>query len=419
MNFSGAHSPLLPMRFDDQRIARETFILRVAELLHAQGTPTHRGEGLIERLGATLRVPLNVSFSPTELLLSFGHAPRVRTIVRRVLPGAAQLGRLAATSEVLDDVFEGRRRLDRALAALERIARSRPAYGPGLLVFAFAMTSASAAPLLGGGPREIFAAALLGALTGVLDQWVRTTPRTRALAEPLIAFFVGAASHGLASTWFPHADGIVALATLIVLVPGLTFTTALVEVATGHWAAGTARMAGAFGTFLQLAVGVALGRAVADAALPGVVPMPALGLPLDPAWATFATGVAALSFAVLFQARAEDWLWIVLACMLTSLGHSSGVALLGPHLGAFGGALVLGLLSNAYASGGRRPALVLLTPGVLLLVPGSVGYRSLDLLLAHDVVAGLETAVEMLVIGSAIVAGLLVANGLLPPRRDL
>ncbi len=407
------------MRFDSQRISREQFILRVAELLHAQGTPTHRGEGLIRQLGATLRVPLHVSFSPTELLLSFGEAPRVRTVVRRVLPGAAQLGRLAATSEVLDDVFAGRRSLDRALRALERIARSRPPFDATVLVFASALTSASAAPLLGGGPREIFAAGMLGALTAVLERFVRANDRTAVLAEPLVAFFVGAVSHGLAATWFPHADGLVALATLIVIVPGLTFTTALVEVATGHWAAGTARMAGAFGTFLQLAVGVALGRALADAYLPGVVPIPDAVAALDPAWAMFATGVASLSFAVLLQARIEDWLWIVLACMFTSVGHAYGVAALGPRLGAFGGALVLGLLSNAYASGGRRPALVLLTPGVLLLVPGSVGYRSLDLLMAHDVVAGLGTAVEMLVIGSAIVAGLLVANGLLPPRRDL
>lgn len=407
------------MRFEKQRISREQFILRVAELLHAQGTPTHRGEGLIRKLGATLRVPLHVSFSPTELLLSFGDAPRVRTIVRRVLPGAAQLGRLAATSEILDDVFAGRRSLDRALRALERVARTRPPFGPGVLVFAFALTSASAAPLLGGGPPEIVAAAMLGALTAVLERFVRNNERTAPLAEPLVACFVGAASHGLAATWLPHADGIVALATLIVIVPGLTFTTALVEVATGHWAAGTARMAGAFGTFLQLAVGVALGRALADACLPGVATIPHAVAALDPAWAMFATGVAALSFALLFQARTEDWLWIVLACMFTSLGHTYGVAALGPRLGAFGGALVLGLLSNAYASGGRRPALVLLTPGVLLLVPGSVGYRSLDLLMAHDVVAGLGAAVEMVVIGSAIVAGLLVANGILPPRRDL
>mgnify|MGYP000524513257 CR=1 FL=1 len=407
------------MRFANQRIVRERFILRVAELLHAQGTPTHRGEALVGRLGATLRVPLQISFSPTELLLSFGREPDVRTVVRRVAPGGTQLGQLAATTEVLDDVFAGRLGLERARRKLERIARRQATAGPGTLSLATALTSASAAPLLGGGPREVAAGALLGALVAVVEHIMRSSARTRLLAEPTCAVFVGAASHGLAATWFPHADGIVALATLIVLVPGLTFTTAMVELATGHWSAGTARMAAAFGTFLQLAVGVALGRTLADACFAGAVAAQAPALPLGPAWAMFATGVAALSFALLFRARTQDWLWIVLACMFTSLGHTYGVALLGPRLGAFGGALVLGLLSNAFAAGGRRPALVLLTPGILLLVPGSVGYRSLDLLMANDIVAGLQTAVEMLVIASSIVAGLLVANGVLPARRDL
>ncbi len=407
------------MRFEQQRIKRERFILRVAELLHAQGTPTHRGEALVRRLGATLAVPLHVSFSPTELLLSFGKEPHVRTLVRRVLPGAAQLGRLAATTEVLDDVFNGLRSPERARRRLERIAALPPMFSPWTLAMAVALTSASAAPLLGGGPREVVAAGLLGGCVAILEQLLRRHERTTPLVEPVCAVFVGAASHGLAAAWFPHADGVVALATLIVLVPGLTFTTALVELATGHWAAGTARAAGAFGSFLQLAVGVALGRAVADACIAGAVPVPQAIAPVSVGWATVATGIAALSFAVLFQARPRDWVWIVLACMITSLGQTLGVAWLGPGLGAFGGALVLGLLSNAYASGGRRPALVLLTPGILLLVPGSVGYRSLDLLMTHDVVAGLETAVEMLVIGSAIVAGLLVASGVLPPRRDL
>ncbi len=407
------------MEFTRTRVSRELFISRVAQLLHAQGTPTHRGEALVTRLGETLGVPLQVSFSPTELLLSFGEEPDVRTIVRRVPPGAAQLGRLAATTEVLDDVFAGRLDVDRARRRLNSIARMRLPLGPVAMIFAGGMTSASAAPLLGGGLREILVAAVLGTLVAALERFLRSTPRFAALSEPLCALVVGAASHALAATWLPHADGVVILATLIVLVPGLTFTTALVELATGHWAAGTARMAGACGTFLQLAVGVALGRSVAGsmlgASVAAVHPAPAL----EPMWVALATGIAALSFALLLQARPKDWPWIVLAGMFASLGHAFGVHLLGPGLGAFGGALVLGVLSNAYAGGGRRPALVPLTPGVLLLVPGTVGYRALDLLMAHDVVAGLETAVEMLVIASSIVAGLLVANGVLPPRRDL
>ncbi len=371
------------------------------------------------RLGASLGVRTQASFSPTELLLSLGPEPDVRTLVRRLEPGSVELGRLADTCTVLDDVFTGRTSLAGARLRLEVIARRPARYGPLTTTLAFGLTTACATPLLGGGLTEMWIAGLLGMLVAVLERALRSRARTAPLAEPLSALVVGALSHGLARTVLPHSDGVVALATLIVLVPGLTFTVALVEIATRHWAAGTARMAGAFGTFLSLAVGVAIGRAATAAMFPGVMPVLDVPAELHPALAALVTGLAGLSFAVLFQARPREFGWIVLACILASFGSAAGSTVLGPQLGACGGALVLGLLSNAYSSGGRRPALVLLTPGILLLVPGAVGYRALDFLLADDMLAGLQATVQMLIIATALVAGLLLANGILPPRRPL
>ena len=407
------------MQFEEQRETRERFIVRVAELLHAQGTPAHRGEELTMRLGTTLGVPTQVSFSPTELLLSFGTEPDVRTLVRRLEPGSVELGRLAQSSEVLDDVFAGRIRLDTARRRLESIARRKPLYGRWQVMLATGLTAACAAPLLGGGLTEVFVAAVLGMVVAEVERFFRSSERWRPMAEPLSALVVGFLSHALSRSLLPHADGVVALATLIVLVPGLTFTTALVEVATRHWAAGTARMAGAFGTFLSLTVGVATGRALAAHAIPDAVVAASDPMPLSTAAIMVSTAFAALSFGVLFQARPQTFLWIVLASSFGSLGGMAGAAVLGPQLGAVGGALVLGILSNGYSGGGRRPALVLLTPGILLLVPGAVGYRALDMLMTHNVLAGLETGMEMLIIATSLVAGLLLANGVLPPRRPL
>jgi len=47
-------------------------------------------------------------------------------------------------------------------------------------------------------------------------------------------------------------------------------------------------------------------------------------------------------------------------------------------MGVFLGALAVGVGSNLYALWRDRPAQVPLTPGVLILVPGSVGFRSLE-----------------------------------------
>ena len=83
----------------------------------------------------------------------------------------------------------------------------------------------------------------------------------------------------------------------------------------------------------------------------------------------------------------------------------------------FVGALTVGVASNLYAYALRRPASVTLVPGILLLVPGSIGFRSLSSLLDREVVTGVETAFTMVLIGAGLVAGLLLANVLVPERR--
>jgi hypothetical protein len=48
-----------------------------------------------------------------------------------------------------------------------------------------------------------------------------------------------------------------------------------------------------------------------------------------------------------------------------------------------------------------------------------VGFRSLESLLARDVVAGVDTAFKMLMVAVSIVAGLLVANAVVPSQKAL
>ena len=86
-------------------------------------------------------------------------------------------------------------------------------------------------------------------------------------------------------------------------------------------------------------------------------------------------------------------------------------------MGAFFGALAVGLGSQLYARLQQRPAEVTLAPGILMLVPGSIGFRSIALLLDKDVVFGIETMFRMTFVAVSLVAGLLLANAVAPTRR--
>ena len=66
-----------------------------------------------------------------------------------------------------------------------------------------------------------------------------------------------------------------------------------------------------------------------------------------------------------------------------------------------------------------RPSLVVQTPAILLLVPGSLGYLSLTSFLDRDALAGIEGAFRTGLVAISLVGGLLAANVVLPPRRVL
>ena len=59
------------------------------------------------------------------------------------------------------------------------------------------------------------------------------------------------------------------------------------------------------------------------------------------------------------------------------------------------------------------------TPGILILVPGSLGYRSLTAFVNQDALEGLELAFATFLVAMSLVGGLLAANALIPPRRIL
>jgi uncharacterized membrane protein YjjB (DUF3815 family) len=53
------------------------------------------------------------------------------------------------------------------------------------------------------------------------------------------------------------------------------------------------------------------------------------------------------------------------------------------------------------------------------LVPGSLGFRSLNSLWEQDAVGGIDGAFKKILVAISLVAGILVANAVVLPRRSL
>ncbi len=107
------------------------------------------------------------------------------------------------------------------------------------------------------------------------------------------------------------------------------------------------------------------------------------------------------------------------AAVLGYLAARIGSESFGPQFGVFLAGLVVGATSNVFGRLKNRPSALVRTPGILLLVPGSVGFRSLFFVFDGQVLQGLNTASSLVVLLTTLVAGLLFGDLLVPPRRSL
>jgi len=395
------------------------FLIALGRSLHENGIPAHRLEETLVVVAGRLGLRAEFFSTPTSLISAFGEPGRQQTVLSRVTPGELRLDRIAALDEVVEALWRHDLTVEQAHARLREADAAPSPYGPVLTVVALAVASGAAARVFGAGLAEIAVSTLLGLIIGglgVVAQRSVTVGRVFEFAAAMTATLLALAAGAL---WPPLAVAPVIVSSIIVLLPGLTLTVALNELATGHLVSGTARLTGSLMTLLKLGLGVGLGQQLATL-LPALAVHPeAAPVPL-PEW-TLAPALLLTTpaLAVLFRAHWRELPWILAGVVTAFGGARLGVHLMGPALGALLGALLAGLVGNLYERRGRRPAVVMILPSLIMLVPGAIGYRSLSFLMERNIVAGIDSAVTALLVGVTLVAGLLLANVLLPPRNAL
>jgi len=401
-----------------EQLPEHVFLIRIAELLHTYGTPAHRLERVLEKVASSLGVEASFLATPTSLIASFGSGSHQDTRLLRVGTGDVNLGKLSEFDEVMEDVEHGREAPGPATARLDAIEARGARYHWSVHALATGVVSAGAACFFGGGVNELSVTFGIGIVIALLGRWLSGRHSEVGVFEPVASFLAAATAMWVARMTGAIDDRIVTLSSLIVLLPGLTLTVGMIELTTRHLVSGMARLAGAAAIFFTILLGVALAWRLWDGPVSRAVQ--AAGSQLWPSpleWGALV--LAPIGFAVLFEVRRREMHVVFLTGVLGYLASRYGSFELGADLGSFLGALVVGAGSNLYARLANRPALIPLTPGILLLVPGSLGYRSLTSFLDREALAGMEWAFQTGLVAVALVGGLLVGNVLVPPRRVL
>lgn len=387
------------------------FVLELGRSLHALGYPSHWLEDALSEASRRLGLVGQFFVTPTSIFAAFGEGRAQHTHLLRLEGSDQQLERLTRVLECAREVVAMERSPASGTSRLRDLAAAAPRYGAPLTAAAFALSGAAACRFLGGGLIEVGAAAVLGAvLAAVFALAARVAGLGRVF--PALASFLVSALAASAGRALGFNDHVSALAALLILLPGLAVTAAMAELSSQHLVSGTARILGAFTQMLAVAFGVAMGARVVEMAMGthhAVVPS-AL-----PSWTEAAALLAApLAFTVLMRAAPGDYVWILAVGASAHVVGRLTAPPLGAELAAFLAALTAGLLSHAIARVRQTPAAVTLVPSLLLLVPGSIGFHGLTMLIDRDIMSGVEGAFRMLLVASALVAGILLASALVP-----
>ena len=397
---------------DDPRME---FLSAMAAALSRYGETADSLESGLQACARTLGVEVAFFTVPTAVFVAYGHGAAMHTVLLHTRDSAIDLQALSLLDETLLDVTRGRRSAAQGLAEVRLITAGPPRFAWYMRVLASGLGAAAISVFLGGGVRELTAAIPVGLAVGALAVLARRMERLTSLVELLAGFLAAVLTLALGHV-LPHFHlATVVLAGLILLLPGLSITLGVSELAARHLVSGSARLAGATVSLVSLGLGVAMGYAIFTKL--GWVPPAGPGREIPGQWLTLAAVVASSgALLVVTNSRPRD-IWVVLCAVAVAVyGARLGAWLLGPTVGVVVASLILGLGSNLYARLTSRPAAVPLVPGLAALVPGALGFQGISAFL-RSATGSVEILAAVLVIAAGLVVGLLVADATLPARH--
>ncbi len=401
-------------RPDDPRVR---FLIELSRALGTYGTSAHRLEDVITVCASELGLACHIFSTPTSVFLSIESDNDHVTYLSRIHSVEVNLSKLRRFDQLFNAVIAGKMSPYAGVRKIKEIVREDDPVPSWVQLLAFAVISACVTVFLGGGLKEIGAASFIGLIVGILGLFVGKHREHARLTEFLAGFVASLIAGALSVVIGPYSPGIAIIGGIIVLLPGMTITVSMTELATRNVVSGSARLTGALMILLLMGFGVAAGNELVRV----LIDLPASVEPerLAAGWNMVAALISSLLLVVLFRAKWGDAWAMVLAVFVAFYSSRFGVEHFGLQFGVCFAGVCVGVLGNLFARAVDRPSLTVTLPGLLMLVPGSVGFRSLQSFMLNDTVGGVQTGVTVMVVGVALVVGVLLANVLVPPRKVL
>jgi uncharacterized membrane protein YjjP (DUF1212 family) len=392
---------------------QQKFIIELAETLQNNGLPAHRIDNSIQIISEALETPVEISSTPEILILSFSSP--AYTTMKKSKGSSLNFDRMDQLHQLINQISNKEINLDEANLQLEEIKKRKIRYSKWVNILFIAISNASAACLFGGGYAEILVSSVIGFAIGFILELLSSFPnlsRLNILFSSTIALFIAKIGVLFLGN---YSVEIVSITGLILLIPGFSFSQSVTELAHGHAQSAIVRFSNVFLIFLMLAVGLGIGSQLVS--LINIHPLK-FHFQTLPSWVTYlAILIVPAGFGILFNAKKEHYFWMLIACVTSyfSMKYLSIYAI--PEFAVLISAFILGIVSNVLSYALKKSSSLMLVPGIILLVPGSIGFKTVTFLMNQQTMNGLESAISTLIIAVALTCGLLFSNMLFKHRE--
>lgn len=333
--------------------------------------PAPQAEEVLRGLAAAYDADAEIVLLPTLVLTETKRhgIPQIRTVKT-----SYRFDQMTQVQSVLAQARHNKEDAHDVAESLRSIATKKPIYPSWLRVIGYALSALGFGAAFRLDLPALLAVTVLGLIVGMMVLTLSRSPRFAALLPLMATFVAGLMIAGL-SIFLDKPDPVRMVAMLIVvLLPGATLTSGIIELVSGYMISGASRLMYA----LMILGSMAFGGALAI----GVSGIPATRLEdvtatLTPVWVAWA-GAALYGIGTFLYFCTPVRLWLPsLFVMMVSFGISVlAVPSLGVALSA-GIATAVGLITswaiNARLGGGPGDLAIFL-PTFWLIVPGSTGF---------------------------------------------
>lgn len=376
----------------------------------ASGGPTSRLEDDMSKLGAKLGFPTEVFATPTGIFLSCIEADGAsRTTLTRIKENGVNLGRLCWLEGIFASVFAQKI----SVVQGNKILRSKHVQkAPYTFAQTVAASFASGFALSFSSFRLLLPALASGFISSA-TWWTSGPGLGKRVQSSIFRDFIGATvTLGLAAACqlLLHSPfEAFSIGGLVVLVPGLSLTTAIAELADQNLVSGTAKLMQAILTLLALGLAYILFQDLASALHLAEAPSPA-AMPLVLPLQTMGILVSVTCFGVLFRVPRRSLPWAALTGLLgwsiLRLFNTTEYLVTASFLAALG----VGVVSLGLGSRFKVPSQVFSVPGIIVMLPGMLALTSFRSFAMGEQSHGLDLGFRVALTAGSIVFGLFTAR---------